>query len=269
MVLLKILLVPAIILLISVAGRVFGPAVSGLLGGLPVIAGPILLFLSFEHGSDFATRATLGALASVSSLAMFCLVYAHSSLKLHSAGALVMSISAFLLTTIVFRLTELSSVSGLALALVSIFAGELLMPNVTAPKLEYAIPNREIIFRMLAAAVLVLSITGASSLLGPQLSGLLAPFPVAGTVLGGFTHYHYGHAATVGLLKGFLRGLVGMAIFDFVLLTLTARYGFELAFAIAIICGLLSGAIVAKGLLVYTKLREGNRELRSTTGAAL
>ncbi len=54
--LLKLALVPFAVWLASLAARRWGHAVSGYLGGLPLIGGPITLYLALDHGPDFAAR---------------------------------------------------------------------------------------------------------------------------------------------------------------------------------------------------------------------
>jgi hypothetical protein len=85
--LLKIFLVPAAILLLSLAGRKWGPAVSGTLAGLPVIVAPILLFLGIDQGLDFQCSTNN---KRASSLAI-CFVYAWSQLVL-SHGHVIYSL---------------------------------------------------------------------------------------------------------------------------------------------------------------------------------
>ena len=48
--LLRLLLIPAAVWLASLAGRRWGHGVSGYLGGLPLIGGPITLYLALDHG---------------------------------------------------------------------------------------------------------------------------------------------------------------------------------------------------------------------------
>lgn len=246
MLLLKILIVPAIIYFVSVAGRVLGPVVSGLLGGLPIIVGPILLFLNFEQGSEFATHAALGALTSVSSLAGFCFIYSQLSRIFGTSLTLMGSVATFLALAAGFSSWSLEPGAALVFALVSIVCSYRFLPRVRVPITKYSVPTTEIVFRMAAAALLVFAITGASPLLGPRFSGLLAPFPIAGTILAGFTQYYYGHEATVMLLAGFLRGLIAMAVFDYALIMLSPGLGFEEAFVMAIGCALATGLVVAR-----------------------
>ena len=59
--LLKLLLVPALIALISLAARKWGPGVAGALAGFPVITGSILFILSLEQDAAFVREASLAA----------------------------------------------------------------------------------------------------------------------------------------------------------------------------------------------------------------
>jgi hypothetical protein len=63
------------------------------------------------------------------------------------------------------------------------------------------------------AAVFVFSLTAASALLGPQLSGLLSPFPVFGLLLAVFAHRLQGPAAASAMLRGNLIGALAFAAF--------------------------------------------------------
>ena len=47
---LKLLLVPALLAAISMAGKRWGPGVAGWLAGFPSLTGPILFFLAIERG---------------------------------------------------------------------------------------------------------------------------------------------------------------------------------------------------------------------------
>ncbi len=59
---LKLVLTPVLIGAASLAGRRWGPAVSGWLVGLPLTSGPITFFLALSHGATFAAAAAVGTL---------------------------------------------------------------------------------------------------------------------------------------------------------------------------------------------------------------
>jgi hypothetical protein len=72
----KLLLSPLCVVAVSLAGRRWGVAVAGLLGGLPVVAGPILLVETLLHGHDFGADAAAGTLLGLAALTAFVVVYA-------------------------------------------------------------------------------------------------------------------------------------------------------------------------------------------------
>src|SRR5205823_8037128 len=74
---LKLLLVPFAVWLASLAARRWGHAVSGYLGGLPLIGGPITLYLALEHGEDFAARSATLTLAAILGQSAHLLAFAH------------------------------------------------------------------------------------------------------------------------------------------------------------------------------------------------
>src|SRR5262245_53761748 len=73
----KIILAPILIGLVTLAGRRWGPGVSGWLLGLPLNSAPILFFMLLEQGPQFTSRAALGSLLGIIAWAGFSLVYAY------------------------------------------------------------------------------------------------------------------------------------------------------------------------------------------------
>jgi len=118
---LKVVLTPTLIGAASLAGRRWGPAVSGWLVGLPFTSAPVALFLSLEHGATFAASAALGTMVGTISQAAFALAYVAAGRRGIAAG-LVASLVAFALATLALRSLDLP-----ALALFAIVIGALLV----------------------------------------------------------------------------------------------------------------------------------------------
>src|SRR4030095_13403342 len=72
---LKLALTPALIGLVSLAGRRWGPGVSGWRVGFPLTSGPIAFFLALDHGVRFAAAAAVGSMTGAGAQAAFCLLY--------------------------------------------------------------------------------------------------------------------------------------------------------------------------------------------------
>ena len=96
MLLLKFLIPPLLICLLSLAERKWGAATSGMLLGFPVTPGPVLFFLAFEQGAAFSARTAVASLLGLIALAAFALTY---SLVARSRGwlaSLLIAIPVFL-----------------------------------------------------------------------------------------------------------------------------------------------------------------------------
>jgi hypothetical protein len=191
----KALLAPTFVVGASVTARRFGPWVGGVVGGLPVVAGPILLAYALEHGRTFAGQAAAGTLLGLLSLTAFVVVYGRLASRFPWFVCMIFGWAAFALVTVV--LDGVTVAAGVALGLVCLgFAGGLLLlPGLPATASGGAIlptPTWDLPVRAGCALGLVLALTTTAGWLGPQLSGLLAPFPVITTVLATFTHSQRG-----------------------------------------------------------------------------
>ncbi len=243
--LVKLLLAPTCVVAVSLAGRRWGVAVAGILGGLPVVAGPILLVLTLVHGRDFGAEAAAGTLLGLAALTLFVVIYGRAAERSGPAPSLLAGWAAFLLGVAFLQL--LAPPLGLSLLLVGVgFAGGLkvLPPPAGNPAPVGSPPWWDLPARALAALALVIALTAVSGPLGPGLSGLLAPFPIITSVLAVFTHAHGGVDQVRVLLRNFLVGFYGFAAFCFVLALGLDSLSGPAAFSMALIAALATQATV-------------------------
>jgi hypothetical protein len=230
---LKVLVAPALIGLASWLGRRSGPEVGGWFAALPLTSGPVVLILALDRGPTFAAQACHGTLLALVSLAAFALVYGWSARAVHWSWSSVIACMAFVACTLALRPVAVPLAWAFVLACVALVAASRLMPANALPRRRTPAPKWDIPLRMVLAAVLVGAITGAANTLGPHLSGLLTPFPVAATILAAATHHFEGSAAAGRLLHGLLVGLFSFAVFFLVVGAVVVSWGITVAFAAA------------------------------------
>ena len=236
----KLLLAPSFVVGASLAARRFGARVGGLIAGLPVVAGPIVLVYALVHGRAFAADAAAGTLLGLVSLIGFVVVYARLAGRRAWVSSLLAGWFAFALGTLAFSVVSLPAGAALAVAGAGLLAGLALLPRAGAEqRVHPAPPTWDLPVRAGCALVLVLTLTAIAGWLGPQLSGLLAPFPIIATVLATFTHAQRGTDELLRLLRGLISGFGAFALFFFTLAlslrTLDTPTAFALASALALL----------------------------------
>ncbi len=244
--LVKLLLAPTFVVGASLAARRFGPRVGGLIGGLPVVAGPILLAYALAHGRAFAAGAAAGTLLGLVSLIAFVVIYGRLAGRLPWFACMLCGWLAFAVGTALFSALSIPIGVGLALAALALWAGLTWLPRPRShPSAGAPPPTWDLPLRAGCAMALVLTLTAISGWLGPQLSGLLAPFPIIATVLATFTHTQRGADETLRLLRGMITGFGAFALFCFSLSVSLRGLGTAPAFVLA------SGvALAVQGLVI-------------------
>jgi len=230
--LLKLLLVPSLIAIVTLAGRRWGPAVAGWLSAFPIVAGPILLAIALEQGAGFAAIASANTLMAVLAILVFSVAYARNARR-GMPKAMLAALLAYGLAVVLLQAISLPLWAGFLAVLAGLLAAPYLFgaaPESTPPASK---PANDLPWRMLAGAVLALSVTYAAAALGPRLSGLFAMFPVMSTVLVGFSHRTSGPGFAVALLRGMIKGYVAFAVFCVVLTLLLPRQSIAAAFLLA------------------------------------
>jgi hypothetical protein len=214
--------------------------VAGVLGGLPVVAGPILLVLTLVHGRSFGADAAAGTLLGLAALTMFVVVYGRVAPRARPAPTVLAGWTAFLAGVALLTLVHPPPAGALVLVGACFAGGIALLPAPkSAPPGQGPLPWWDLPARAGAALALVVALTAVSGALGPHLSGLLAPFPIITSVLAVFTHAHGGADQVRVLLRNFLVGFYGFAAFCFALAITLDSMGVAAAFSIALAAALV------------------------------
>jgi uncharacterized membrane protein (GlpM family) len=243
---LKLLVIPGFLLLISLAGKRWGPSVAGWLSGLPVVVGPILLFLAIEQGQVFAAQAAAAALSAMFAMIAFCVTYAQVAQRLSWPWALTMAVLVWASVAVVLSLIPPSLALSMIAAATALLAAPYLFPSVQPVISGPAPKSDKLLLRMMAGALLTLAVTLLASTVGERWSGLLAVFPVLGSVMAVFSQQTRGPAFTAALLRATATGMYSFAAFCLVLALALPRFGWT---------GFALGIGASLGMLLVTKQR--------------
>lgn len=97
--------------------------------------------------------------------------------------------------------------------------------------------------RLVLIVSLVLGVTAAAPALGPEVSGVLASFPLRGIILTVFAHRVAGPGAAQGVMRGMLAGLFSFAVFFYVLSLLLTRLALPAAYGASVVVSLVTQAL--------------------------
>lgn len=250
-VLLKLTLVPLLIGAITLAGRRWGPTVAGWLTGLPVVAGPIMFFIVLEQGPLFAEQAIVGMLLGVVAVFVCNVTYAWCATRLSWRGSVACSLSAYFIAVALLNALSVSLNVTAAIVFACLFFAQRFFPRAQARSVKVASARGEIVIRMIAGAVLVVTVTYFAATFGAHLSGLFATFPVISTVLAVFSHRQSGHEFAIRLLRGIVLGWYAFLAFCVVLGWTLPAFGLAMAFfaatASAALAQVLSRKLIRAG----------------------
>jgi hypothetical protein len=236
---LKLILSPLLIAIVSLAGRKWGSTVSGWFLGFPLTSAPISLVIALQHGPDFAAASAAGLMGGQAAVCVFCLVYGYTALKYGWFVSAIAGIAAFFAAIFVLNLFPLTLPVAFVIILAAVVIVFLLLPKKGGEFKELDLPGWDLPVRMLLAAVFVYVVTGFAAALGPQLSGLVAPFPVFGLIMSIFTHKQNGSAAALNHFRSYVSASAGYAVFFLIVGSALTSLGIGLTYllaTVAIIC---------------------------------
>jgi len=241
---LKLVATPILIGAATLIGRRWGQAIGGWLVGLPLTSAPVAFFLALDHGTPFAADASAGSLLGIAAESSFCIAYAACARRAGWRGALLAGTCAFAVAVVILSsLPRLSRPILIALPLSVLVFALYVTPRFRSGAPIAAAPRWDLAARMIATTTLVVALTAAAGRLGPELSGIVATYPLFASVLAVFGHRAYGADAALNVLRGLMLGLFSFAAFFVVLGAAIVPFGIAEAFAFATLA-----ALAAQGL---------------------
>ena len=255
---LKLLLVPALLGAISMAGRRWGAGVAGWLAGFPSLTGAVLFFLAIEQRPEFTVQAAVVSLSTVFPAVAFGAAYAWACTRWRWFWCLACALSAWAAAALLLSRLPLTPVVSLAISLVTLFIAPRIYPRAHAQWGSRAMPAHELLLRMAAGAAMVLGVTAMAEALGTAWTGLFAAFPVMSTVLAVFSHRANGPGFAVALLRAMIGGFYSFIAFSLAVSLLLAHASIAVTFAASVAAAVVVQWI-AKAIMMRLASKEGAR----------
>jgi hypothetical protein len=248
---LKLILAPLIIGSASLAGRRWGPAVSGWLVAMPFTSGPIIFFVALSEGIPFAADSALGVLSGAVSVILFALTYAWLAARFGWQISIAGSLIIFSMSTLFLQNVEFPFWAVAPGTVLAIVGGLKILPKGEAGHGNGKSSGWDIPIRIFIGTGIILLITGIAPFIGPRLTGLLTTVPLYSTILAVFAHRDRGSAAAVNVMRGLLYGLFAFTGFFIVLSLLIERVSLGISFGLAVLTAL---AVQGISLFILRKL---------------
>jgi hypothetical protein len=261
--LLKIVITPVLVALVSIAARRWGPTFAALIIGIPWMTGPILFFLGLEYGDTFVARTATGTLVGAIAIAFSLLAFTHAARRVSWPWALLAVFVAYGIAGYLLDGLRMSASMAAIIAVASLIGANLLMPRPDVLSAPPSLPWWDIPMRMIATAVLVAIITVSAEILPPELVGVVSSFPVIVTVVGMFTLARWGWQPAVQLVRGVALSLLSFVAFFLVLGATIEDVGLVRSFTVAA----LSALAVSAGLLMFNRARAKSQIHKTGDGA--
>jgi hypothetical protein len=240
---LKLTIVPLALLALGLVERLHGPRLAGWLAGIPVVAGPLLYFVTLDHGAAFGARAALGAWFGLVPWLGFAISYAALT---RWFGWLRCTLLAFLVWLVLAVLVVLAQDGPRWLEVTPL--ATFLLAVLLYPRGEASDERREHVWwglpaRMAAGAALTLAITRFAGALGSHWSGVFTAFPVLGSIIAISNHVQYGRHAVVEAVAGMSMGLSSVGSFCFTVFLLLPHMTLWPAFILALMASSTAHAV--------------------------
>ena len=241
--LIKLIAAPLLLALATLAARRWGTVLGGILIGLPLISGPISVFLAIENGAGFAVETARGALAGTVALAVFTCVYAAVCPK-GWLKASFLSVALYVLASWIAAELPISAAAAIVLSL-------WIMPVPHGAVVKHRPPKHDLLMRMGMMMVLMIAITFLAPYIGPTASGIASTFPYMALTMAVFSQIQGGPDNARRAMHGLMLGMYSGLVFNAVVWALAAEDRLLIAYAAA-----TAAALAAQGVVLALTLKK-------------
>lgn len=245
--LVKIFVSVAMVLGLTLIAERVSPRIAGILSGYPLGVALALFFVGVENGARFAAQSAVYTTAGFTASLVLVYVYHWTvvNVKRHQVlAASSVSVAAFVLVAAMLQRMPFELWSGALLT-----GGAILFFHRRFGHIANVTINQRIrltfwafLVRALAAAAMVLMITGLARMIGERWTGVFSAFPITLFPLLVILHLTYGPAKVQTIIKNFPAGMGSLLTYVVAVAVSYPRYG--------VVMGTLLSFLLATGYLV-------------------
>jgi hypothetical protein len=249
---LKLTIVPLALLVFGIVERRHGPRVAGWLSGFPIVAFPLLVFITLDQGPAFGSAAALSAYFGLVPWLTFTMSYAFLAQRLNWVWCILISFAIW--TSVAIAAVALQGAPRWleVLPFLAFLAAVLFTPRASPSDEEREHVWWGLPARMLAGALLTVGITRFAAGMGTHWSGIFTTFPVMGSIICVSSHIQYGRHAVREAVAGMITGLASVGVFCFAAYVFLSTMAPGGAFPLALV---LSSAAHALTWLLFKQPR--------------
>lgn len=224
-----------VILVVQFAAKA-GPAVGGVVAGLPIVLGPGYFFLLREQPADFVADAATGSLISLSATQVFLFVYIVAAARFPPFATLALAALAWGVAALFLGRFDPGLTFGILSFAIVTFAARSIGRSFVRPVLPTKARRAHalLLLRGIAAGLLVGLVSVGSSAFGTALSGALMAFPIGFSAIGLSLHRDLGAAMVARTAHASLFGLSSLAVFCVTLALSLGPLGSTAAFLLSL-----------------------------------
>lgn len=254
--LVKIFVSVAMVLGLTLIAERASPRIAGILSGYPLGVALALFFVGVENGARFAAQSAVYTAAGFTASLVLVYVYHWTivNVKRHQVlAASSVALAAFVLVAAVLQRMPFGLWSGALLTGGAILFFHRRLGHIANVTIDQRIRLTFLAFlvRALAAAAMVLVITGLARMIGERWTGVFSAFPITLFPLLVILHLTYGPAQVQTIIKNFPAGMGSLLTYVVAVAMSYPRYGVAMGTLLSFL--LATGYLVA--LFVVANLR--------------
>ena len=231
----KMAITAGFVLAATVTAERAGPLVGGLVATLPIGAGPVYVFLAFDHDAHFIAQSAVASLTINAANVIFALVYALLAQKRSLAVSMGLAFIVWLALALAIHSMTWRFDAAAAINVVAVSISIWLVRPLRHVRMPVFHAHwTDLAMRALLVALLVGVVVTFSFQLGPSGSGLLAVFPVVLISIMFILHRRVGGKPSAAVLANAPLGLVGFGFACSVLYFTAEPFGTAVGLTLAL-----------------------------------
>jgi len=238
----KLSLVAFSLLIATAVSRRFGHRVGGIVAGFPMILAPLVGILLMDLEGDRVAEILWATVANQAACVAYVMIASWTALRCTWWQSALLGCAGFAAASAFASVMPLGLMMAVSLAIVAL-SSRWMEPG-EGVKGRVAIPASEFVVRIIAALSMAAAVVLLADRTPAMVSAMLLTFPINGSILPAFTRALYGGQAARALLRGFARGMLGVAFFTLataIALTWTSKW---LGYSIGIACALAYAVVL-------------------------